>query len=54
MRPVGTRGEGEIAPMAAAQTAHTTSIHPPLNANMRRPCDDRGENQRARHAWWTV
>mgnify|MGYP005995484195 CR=1 FL=1 len=35
MRPAGTRGEGEIAPTAAASTAHTTSIHPTLNANMR-------------------
>jgi len=35
MRPAGTRGEGEIAPTAAETTAHTTSIHPTLNANMR-------------------
>lgn len=37
MRPAGTRGEGEIAPRYAAKTAHTTSIHPTLNANVRRP-----------------
>lgn len=35
MRPAGTRGEGEIAPYDAAMTAHTTSIHPTLNANFR-------------------
>ena len=35
MRPAGTRGEGDIVPKAAATTAHTTSIHPTLNANMR-------------------
>ena len=37
MRPAGTRGEGEIAPTAAATTAHTTSICPILHANMRPP-----------------
>jgi hypothetical protein len=35
MRPAGTLSEGEIASTAAATTAHTTSIHPTLNANMR-------------------
>ena len=35
MRPAGTRGEGEIAPCDAASTAHTTSIHLTLNANLR-------------------
>lgn len=34
MRPAGTRGEGETDPGTAATTAHTTSIHPTLNANM--------------------
>ena len=28
MRPAGTRSEGKIAPVTAAMTAHTTSIHP--------------------------
>ena len=28
MRPAGTRGEGKIAPLNAAITAHTTLIHP--------------------------
>jgi len=37
MRPAGTRVEGEIAPTAAAKTAHTTFLRPTLNANMRRP-----------------
>lgn len=50
MRPAGTRGEEEIVPKLAAQTAHTISILPTLNANMRRPSGDRGENLRARHA----
>lgn len=35
MRPAGTRSEGKIVPAAAASTAHTTSIYPNLNANMR-------------------
>jgi len=50
MRPAGTRSEGEIAPIAAAQTAHTTSINLTLNANMWHPRDDHGENPRAWHA----
>tara|TARA_R100001086_G_scaffold225454_1_gene143770 strand:+ start:303 stop:458 length:156 start_codon:yes stop_codon:yes gene_type:complete len=35
MRPAGTRGEEEIAPSTAVPTAHTISILPTLNANMR-------------------
>lgn len=37
MRPAGTRGKGDIDSKTAAMTAHTTSIHPTLNANMRYP-----------------
>lgn len=35
--PAGTLSEGKIVPICAAMTAHTTSIYPTLNANMRRP-----------------
>lgn len=50
MRPAGTRGEDEIVPKLAAKTAHTISILPTLNANMRHLGCDRGENLRARRA----
>ncbi len=36
IRPAGTHGEDEIVPRAAAKTAHTTSIRPTVNANLRR------------------
>lgn len=48
LRPSNVEGSTKIAPSAADLTAHTTSIHPTLNANMPRPSDDRGENPRAR------
>lgn len=50
MRPAGTRGGGKIAPFAAAMTGYSTSILPPLNANMRCPRDDYGGSPRARQA----
>lgn len=48
MRPAGTHGADEVASHGAAPTAHTTSTRSILNANMRRPRGDRGENPRAR------
>jgi hypothetical protein len=49
MRLAGMHGEDEIAFNCAAQTAHTTSIRPASDANMRRSRSDRGENRGARH-----
>lgn len=34
-RPAGTRGEGDIILRTAAKTAHTTSMHRTLYANIR-------------------
>jgi hypothetical protein len=47
MRPTGTYGQDEIAPVdAATNRPRTTSIRPIPNANMRRNTYDRGENSR--------
>ena len=46
---VSKRGDG-CTRNCLFEAAHTTSIHPTLNANMWRPRSDYGENLRARHA----
>jgi len=52
MRPAGTHGEDEIAPSTAAALADRAHHFPPSdpNANMRRPCSNRGENPVTRRA----